>query len=150
MPPVSDLSSHMGYLLRMASNAVSQDFARAVIAENVTVAEWTMLRSLYDHDALTPTCLAAKMGMTKGAISKLSARLLDKQLIERTVHIDDKRGHSLSLTASGRKKVPALARLADANDAAFFGVLNHDEQARLRGLLTALIGKHQLTAIPTD
>lgn len=150
MPDVSDLNAHTGYLLRMVSNAVSQEFARGVAGEGVTVAEWVMLRALYGGEAVAPSALARKMGMTKGAISKLSDRLLDKGLIERTGNPEDKRGHSLSLAAAGAKKVPILARLADENDAAFFAVMSGEEQERLRALLHALIDKHGLSTMPVD
>lgn len=150
MPAVSDLTAHTGYLLRMVSNVVSQEFARKVVGEGVTVAEWVMLRSLYGSDAIAPSALARKMGMTKGAISKLADRLLEKGLIERTGNTEDKRGHSLSLSAAGAKEVPVLARLADKNDAAFFTVLSHEDRDRLRGLLQALIDRHGLSAVPVD
>jgi DNA-binding MarR family transcriptional regulator len=150
MPDVSDLTAHTGYLLRMVSNAVSQGFARSVAGEGVTVAEWVMLRALFDNEAVAPSVLARRMGMTKGAISKLSDRLLDKGLIERSGNPDDKRGHSLSLSAIGVEKVPVLARLADENDAAFFAVMSGEEQERLRALLHALIDKHGLSTMPVD
>jgi DNA-binding MarR family transcriptional regulator len=150
MLSVSDLAAHTGYLLRMVSNAVSQEFARKVAGEDVTVAEWTMLRSLYGGGAISPSALARKMGMTKGAISKLADRLLEKDLIERAENPNDKRGHSLSLSTLGAKKVPVLAALADGNDAAFFAVLNREEHDRLRALLHALIDKHELSAMPID
>lgn len=150
MPSASDLTSHTGYLLRMVSNAVSQGFSRKVAGEGVTVAEWVMLRSLYESDAIAPSALARKMGMTKGAISKLADRLLDKGLIERAGNPDDKRGHSLSLSGVGERKVPVLAGLADENDGSFFAVLNGEEQKRLRELLQVLIDKHGLSAMPVD
>ncbi|RAU23910.1 MarR family transcriptional regulator [Paramagnetospirillum kuznetsovii] len=150
MPAVSDLTSHIGYLLRMVSNAVSQEFARKVADEGVTVAEWAMLRSLYGGDGIAPSALAGKMGMTKGAISKLAERLLDKGLIERTGNPGDMRGHSLSLSPMGAKKVPVLAGLADENDATFFSVLSGEEQDRLRGLLHMLIDKSGLSTMPVD
>ena len=150
MPPLSNLTAHTGYLLRMVSNAVSQAFARKVAAEGVTVAEWVMLRSLYGSDAIAPSVLARKMGMTKGAISKLADRLLGKGLIERTGNPDDRRGHSLSLSTAGTQKVPILASLADGNDAAFFAVLAPESQAQLQDLLQVLIEKHGLTAMPVD
>jgi DNA-binding MarR family transcriptional regulator len=140
----------MGYLLRMISNAVSQEFARKVAGEGVTVAEWVVLRSLYDGDAIAPSALAQRMGMTRGAISKLAERLLEKGLIERAGNPDDRRGHSLSLSAEGLRKVPRLADLADKNDAAFFAVLSGEEQDGLRDLLRALIDKHGLSAAPVD
>jgi len=150
MTAVSDLTAHTGYLLRIVSNAVSQEFARKVAGEGVTVAEWVMLRSLYGGKAVAPSALARKMGMTRGAISKLADRLLGKGLIERTGNPDDKRGQSLSVSAAGAKKVPVLARLADENDASFLAALSNDEQERLRALLYALIDKHGRSAMPLD
>jgi DNA-binding MarR family transcriptional regulator len=150
MSGVSDLNAHTGYLLRMVSNAVSQEFSRKVTSEDVTVAEWAMLRSLYGRDATAPSALADRMGMTKGAISKLAARLLEKGLIERDGNPDDKRGHSLSLSAAGAEKVPALARFADENDALFFAVLSGQEHETLRSLLCALIDGHGLSVMPVS
>jgi DNA-binding MarR family transcriptional regulator len=150
MHAVSDLTAHIGYLLRMVSNSVSQEFARKAASEGVTVAEWALLRSLYDSDPVAPSALARKMGLTKGAISKLAERLLEKGLLERTGNPDDKRGHRLSLSAAGLGKVPLLAALADGNDAAFFAVLTGEERDGLRHLLAALIDRHGLSAVPID
>ena len=150
MAEVSDLAAHPGYLLRMVSNAVSQEFARKVAGEDVTVAEWAVLRTLYGSQPMAPSALALTMGMTRGAISKLADRLLEKGLIARTANPDDKRAHSLSLSAAGAKKVPVLARLADENDAAFFAVLSGEKHDELRSLLHALINKHGLSVMPVD
>ena len=134
----------------MVSNAVSQEFARVLAGQGVTVAEWAMLRALYGIEAVAPTVLARKMGMTRGAISKLADRLLEKGLIERAGNPDDKRGHRLSLSAKGLSKVPLLASMADRNDTMFFAVLNVEEQDALRDLLRALIDRHGLPAMPVD
>jgi DNA-binding MarR family transcriptional regulator len=150
LPKVSHLAAHTGYLLRTVSNAVSQEFARRVAGEGVTVAEWVMLRSLYDSGSVSPSALARSMGMTRGAISKLAERLLVKGLIERAGRPEDKRGHSLALSAAGARKVPQLARLADENDARFFAVLGSEQQDALRALLRALVDKHGLSAMPVD
>lgn len=147
MSDIPDLTAHKGYLLRMVSNAVSQKFARDVEGEGVTVAEWAMLRSLYGSDATTPSDLVRKIGMTKGAISKLADRLLDKGLIART---GSNRGQSLSLSPAGAQRVPILAALADQNDAAFFTVLSGEEHKQLRDLLHGLIKTHGLTTMPVD
>lgn len=150
MTDVSELASHTGYLLRIVSNAVSRSFAHKVASQGVTVAEWAMLRSLYDSDAIAPSTLALKMSMTKGAISKLADRLLEKGLIERASDPDDKRGHRLSLSTDGRTAVPWLAGLADENDAAFFGALSAAELHGLREMLHALIDAHHLSIMPID
>ncbi|MBY8823276.1 MarR family winged helix-turn-helix transcriptional regulator [Sphingomonas colocasiae] len=147
---VADLGSHSGFLMRMVSNCVSQAFARRVGREGVTVAEWTLMRTLYDADGAAPTSLARHMGLSKAAVSKLADRLVSKGLVDRRDNPGDKRAQSLSLTAEGREKIPVLAAIADANDADFFNVLSTQDRARLRSLLRTLISRHGINRIPVD
>jgi DNA-binding MarR family transcriptional regulator len=146
----SDLQAHLGYWLRLVSNAVSQSFARKVEAEGVSVAEWVFLRILFDHAPLPPSEVARRMGMTKGAISKLEGRLLEKGLIAREASLLDKRGHSLTLAPAGRALVPRLALLADVNDVDFFGGLSASERDRLESLLKKIVTSRGLTGAPID
>ncbi len=148
--PVSSLRSHLGYWLRMVSNAVSGGFARKVEAEGVTVAEWVLLRHLHDGERMAPSVLADRMGMTRGAISKIADRLLDRALIERRDNSADRRAHTLALTDAGRSLVPRLAELADRNDAEFFEALSPDERQELARLLRKIVQARQLTTTPID
>ncbi|MFG1351589.1 MarR family winged helix-turn-helix transcriptional regulator [Xanthobacter autotrophicus] len=150
MTPVSELTDHTGFWMRMVSNAVSQAFARKVETEGVTVAEWSFMRALYNRDPTPPSVLANRMGMTKGAISKLADRLLAKGLIERTESANDKRAHSLSLTRQGKAKIPALASLADRNEVEFFGVLTKEQHETLDRILKVLAERRELKATPVD
>lgn len=150
MSTVSKLDDHTGYWLRLVSNAVSQEFARKMANEDVTVAEWVFLRALYDWDATPPSVLAEKMGMTRGAISKLADRLLAKGLVERTENPGDRRAHNLSLSGEGRSKVPVLASLADQNDAEYFGVLTAEDRDALKHILKTLAEGRELKAAPVD
>ncbi|BAM87285.1 putative transcriptional regulator [Bradyrhizobium oligotrophicum S58] len=150
MGSISDLTDHTGFWMRMVSNAVSQDFARKVATEGVTVAEWSFMRALYEQPPTPPSVLAERMGLTRGAISKLADRLLAKGLIARTEDPQDKRAHRLTLTADGRSKVPVLAALADANDAAYFSVLSTGEHHALNRLLKVLAERRGLKTVPLD
>jgi DNA-binding MarR family transcriptional regulator len=145
----SALHIHLGYWLRLVSNAVSHSFARKVEGEGVTVAEWVFLRVLYDHEPLAPSLLAEKMGMTKGAISKLADRVEGKALVEREANPDG-RGQRLALKPPARALVERLAALADSNDAEFFGALAADERAQLEALLRKIAMDRELRAMPTD
>jgi DNA-binding MarR family transcriptional regulator len=148
--PPSTLEAHLGYWLRMVSNGVSLSFARKVEREGVTVAEWVFLRALYDAGGVAPSQLAERMAMTKGAISKLSDRLLEKSLIERHANPDDRRAHTLVLNRDGRALVPRLAALADENDEEFFGALASAERRRLEQLLRKIVNERELTSVPVD
>jgi len=147
-PPISPLDAHLGYWLRFVSNHVSQSFARRLAAREVTVAEWVVLRELWDGDALAPSALADRLGMTRGAISKLADRLVAKALVARAAGEADRRRQSLTLTATGRSLVPGLAALADRNDAEFFAHLAPAERAALEATLKSLIRHHGLKAVP--
>ncbi|UJW76402.1 MarR family winged helix-turn-helix transcriptional regulator [Rhizobium sp. SL42] len=155
MATVSDLTAHTGYWMRMVSNAVSQEFSRKVAGEGVTVAEWAFMRALYDQDDtgqfhMAPSALADRMGMTKGAISKLADRLQEKRLVGRAENERDGRAHRLFLTVDGRAKVPVLAALADATDADYFGVLTPEEHALLSQTLRTLAERRGIRTIPVD
>jgi DNA-binding MarR family transcriptional regulator len=149
-PTVSELTAHLGFWLRAVSNHVSHAFARKVAAEDVTVAEWVMMRALYGKDPMAPSRLADEMRMTRGAITKLADRLIDKMLIARKASRDDGRAQTLALTARGSDLVPKLAALADRNDAEFFGHLTPAEQRTLARLLKRMIERSHITEIPTE
>ncbi len=124
-------------------------FARKLEARDVTAAEWVILRELYEKDA-APSDLAERLGLTRGAISKLVDRLVEKALVIRTASQEDRRFQSLALTASGRSLVPKLAALADKNDAEFFGHLTMKERAQIERLLKDIVDRHALRTVPIE
>jgi DNA-binding MarR family transcriptional regulator len=146
----SDLSAHVGYWLRYVSNHVSQAFAQKVKSHGVTVAEWVLMRQLLDEEALAPSRLADRMGMTRGAISKLADRLIAKSMLVRTPDERDGRAQTLALTSSGRALVPKLARLADLNDAEFFEYMTPGDRAALLRILREIVQEHDLKVMPVD
>jgi DNA-binding MarR family transcriptional regulator len=146
----SDLETHLGYWLRFVSNHVSHAFSLKLQTRDVTVAEWVVLRGLFDSDSASPSGLADRLGMSRGAISKLADRLIAKELVERTASTEDRRQQALSLTADGRKLVPSLSALADRNDAEFFGHLKPAERAALEKILLDIVRRHDLKTIPTE
>lgn len=148
--PVSQLGHHLGYWLRFVSNHVSYSFKRKVEAKGVTVAEWALMRQMFQSGPVNPSQLADHLGMTRGAVSKLVERLLGKSLVERTSGGKDRRFQKVSLTAKGRKLVPILARLADENDAEMFGHLNAHTHAELVELLKALVNHHGWKDVPVN
>jgi DNA-binding MarR family transcriptional regulator len=149
MVPVSGLEAHLGYWLRYVSNAVSHRFQQKVQAKGVTVAEWVVLRELFEAKDAAPSGIAARLQMTRGAISKLAERLAAKGLVQRSGDPNDARRQSLCLTARGRKLVPALAALADANDEEFFGHMSQRERTALIATMRDIVGRRGITQMPT-
>jgi DNA-binding MarR family transcriptional regulator len=144
----SDLTSHLGYWLRYVSNHVSQDFARKLEKRDVTVAEWVILRELYGAGPIAPSRLAGKLGLTRGAVTKLADRLIAKSLLVRRASLADGRAQTLTLTAQGRLIVPALAALADQNEAEFFSHLSAAERSEMARILRDIVARRGLKSVP--
>lgn len=149
-PPVSDLDAHLGFHLRAVSNHVSSAFAAKLAGQGVTTAEWVVLRALYGAPPTAPSQIAARLGLTRGAITKLADRLIAKALLVRAASIADKRAQTLALTPAGTALVPALAALADLNDAECFGLLTPAERAGLEDILARIAAHCRITTAPVE
>lgn len=146
----NSLEAHLGYWLRYVSNHVSLAFKRKVEAQGVTVAEWVVVRVLFDANEINPSEIATILGMTRGAISKLVERLARKHLVFVKVEKEDRRYQSVGLTTAGRRLVPILASLADQNDAEFFDHLTQKEQSDLVALLKDVVSRKGLKNMPLE
>lgn len=147
---IAALDDHVGYWLRFVSNSVSHAFAARLAGRNVTAAEWVVLRTLYDVEEMTPGSVASRLGMTRGAISKLVDRLERKALLTRALSESDRRSQRLTLSEKGRALVPQLAALADQNDAEFFDQLQSEDRAALIRIMKAIVERRGLKAVPTE
>lgn len=149
--PASGLTHHLGFWLRRVSNAVSHAFARKLEGQGVTVAEWVVLREMCAGDDTTsPSAVAELTGLTRGAISKLISRLLEKGLVTRRESTKDRRYQDIELTEAAVNLVPALARLADDNDEEFFGALSNSDRKGLLEILQRAVKLHNLTKLPIE
>lgn len=146
---VSDLRTHTGFWLRLVSNHVSQSFARSLVETGVTVAEWVILREMFEAGETAPSALAKTTGLTRGAVSKLIERLVQKGFVSRAEAAEDRRFQDVALTAAGRKIVPVLASIADRNDAEFFAQISAQERERLVATLKKLVAVNRLSGFPT-
>ena len=124
--------------------------SRKVEAQGVTVAEWVLLREMFDAGAANPSRLASTVGMTRGAVSKLVERLCRKELAVRLSSDGDRRYQTVELTAAGKRLIPILAQLADENDREFFGHLKQEERTRLVSMLQEIVRRHGWKDLPVD
>lgn len=148
---ISPLKRHIGFWMRLVSNNVSHSFARKIEDEGVTVAEWVILREMFEFDqAIAPSRLSELTGLTRGAVSKLVDRLFTKKLLSRKDSKEDRRYQEIQLTKAARILVPRLAALADENDEQFFSSLSESERKYLIDALMKIASANQLNKMPTE
>lgn len=126
----SNLEDHLGYWLRCLSNFVSGSFEKKLASHDISVAQWVVLRILFDNSGITLNQAARLVGVDKSSLSRMVERLVQRDLINRADG-DDRRSVRLALTAAGEKLVPELARRADENDTAFFSSLSEKQHKDL-------------------
>lgn len=146
----SALEDHLGYWLRFLSNHVSQSFAAKVESQGISVAAWVVMREMYDAEEINPSEIAARIGMTRGGITKIVERLVQDGFVVRREREGDRRYQAIALTTRGRRLVPILAKLADENDAACFAPLTSLERASFLSTLKKLVSAHNLNQLPTE
>jgi DNA-binding MarR family transcriptional regulator len=137
-PAPGKLEHHLGYWLRCLSNFVSHSFAEKLAGQDISVAQWVVLRTLYDSSGVTLNEAAAQVGVDKSSLSRMVERLVQKGLLNRAQG-DDRRSVGLALTPAGKKLVPQLAQLADENDAAFFHTLAPKRRAEFLATIQQLL-----------
>jgi len=146
---VSRLDSHVGYWLRCVANQFSHALNRELEDKGVTLTEWIALRELYDTD-MRSSALAERLGMTRGAVSKLARKLASNLMITQQASAGGSRAQMLSLTDDGRAVVRVFAVILDQADQEFFGHLEPDTRALIVAILRDIVRRRGLRAVPAD
>ncbi len=141
----------IGGWLRSVSNQVSHAFTRKLERSGVTVAEWVVLRMMHEcGPTVSPSEVAQRTGLTRGAVSKLVDRATKKNLVVRAESRTDRRYQEIKLTPKATRLVPKLTQLAQENDDEFFSCLTSAERKTLVRLLEKVAQDNQVAEIPTD
>jgi DNA-binding MarR family transcriptional regulator len=141
---------HLGHWMRLIAAHAVHALGRELAAEEVTAAEWPVLRDLFDREEHVSTSgeLARGVGVSRGAMSKLVARLAAKGLLDIYEDEMDGRVQVVALSEAGERAVPILAAAADRCDAQLFGHLKPAERSRLLETLQGIAAHHGWKAPP--
>lgn len=99
------------FILDQTAKKVKQ-FAQSSFAEqgfDVTVDQWSVLKTLYETDELSQKELARRCGKDQPTLTRIVDLLLKKGLAERVVSESDRRTLYLHLTPLGKQKVESLS-----------------------------------------
>ena len=137
--PAKRLADFLPYQLSIASNAVSTRIAeqyRRRFALKTT--EWRIMAVLGDSGPTTQRELSQMTLMDKVPVNRACKTLESRGLAERKPNAKDGRSHLLELTAEGRAVHAGIMPLALAIEEEIFSVLNEEEQAQMRDMLSRL------------
>ena len=99
------------FILDQTAKKVKQ-FAQSSFTEkgfDVTVDQWSVLKTLYENEQLSQKELAKRCGKDQPTLTRIVDLLLKKGLAERMTHETDRRSLYLHLTPVGKLKVESLS-----------------------------------------
>ena len=134
------LEHSLPYRLSLLSNTVSEGIAIAYRKEHeLSVTEWRVIAVLGRFPGQTASEVVQRTAMDKVAVSRAVKKLLEKGLVEREAHEEDRRRQPLRLTQKrGNPLYQAVIPKALSYERRLLDALTDPEQARLGDLLQKL------------
>jgi DNA-binding MarR family transcriptional regulator len=135
-----DLEEFLPYRLSLLSNTVSQGIAQIYQADHrISIPEWRVMAVLGRFPGLTASQVCERTVMDKVTVSRAVKMLLDKQLVQRLTHTDDRRKRPLQVThPQGHKLLEEIIPFALDYQAELLGSLEPGEWRLLDKLIAKL------------
>ncbi len=134
------LEEFLPYRLSLLSNTVSQGISATYRKDHgLSVTEWRVVAILGRFPGLTATEVMQRGVMDKVAVSRAVNKLQEKELVERSPHIEDRRRLPLKLSPS--KGLPLFRKIvpkALAYEQQLLAALSEDELQRFSRLVQKL------------
>jgi DNA-binding MarR family transcriptional regulator len=133
------LERFLPYRLSVASNRVSDLVAEAYSRLfGLSIPEWRVIAVLGEGAPLTQLAIVSQTVMDKMTVSRAVRPLVDRGVIDRAPHADDKRSQLLMLSDAGRTLYESVAPAALAMEAALLEGFSRAEIATLEAALEKL------------
>lgn len=134
-----DLAHFLPYRLSVLSNRISQRIADTYARRfGIGITEWRVIAVLGRHPGLSANGVAERTAMDKVAVSRALARLMERGLVQRDTHGDDRRRSVLELSDAGYRIYDEVVPLALARERELLAYLDPDERRQLDALLDKL------------
>ncbi|RDE06700.1 MarR family winged helix-turn-helix transcriptional regulator [Sphingomonas aracearum] len=132
--------SAVDLLLRATGERLAARIAARVAEQGVSGAEAALMRVLFEGGPAAPSLAAERLGVSRGAVSRLADALRAKRLVVRArMPGGDRRMQTLALTGAGALLMPALLAAAAEETAAMLSPLSSAERAQLAALLGRVV-----------
>ncbi len=138
-PSLLRLESFLPYRLSVASNRVSDLIAEAYERLfGLSIPQWRVIAVLGEGTPLTQLAIVSQTVMDKMTVSRAVRPLVERGVIDRAPHADDRRSQYLMLSDAGRQLYENVAPAALAMEAALLEGFSRDEIATLEAALDKL------------
>lgn len=143
--PEADLMANRVFLsLNRSSSTAVYDFESSIHRPaGGTWSSFRLLLALWVAGTLSPHEAARLTGMSRAAVSNLTATLVDKRLLSREASPDDGRSVTLRLTEAGLERIRTAFREQNERESRWADGLTDEEQRTLVALLEKLMEQRE-------
>ena len=138
---ILDLERFLPYRLSVlsnrVSNAISSEYHRRF---GLAITEWRVMAVLGRYPGRAARAAPAPTAMDKVAVSRAVARLLERELLRREIHGDDRRRSVLTLSEAGYSVYDEVAPMTLTCERHLLEPLSEDERETLSRLIDKLTG----------
>jgi DNA-binding MarR family transcriptional regulator len=110
------LVGHLGYFVRRAQLWIFQDFIRTLAEADIRPAQYSVLLVIEANPGLSQSTLAQTLGIERARLVRLLDGLEVRKFVQRRRSKNDRRSHTLSLTAQGRNALGRIKVMADEHE----------------------------------
>lgn len=136
---VLELEHFLPYRLSILSNRISQTISGLYGQRfGLAVTEWRIMAVLGRYPELSAGEVAERTAMDKVAVSRALARLLERGLVQRDTHGDDRRRSVLELSPVGYTVYDEVAPMALECERRLLASLDENDRAQLDMLIAKL------------
>ena len=124
-----EIQQILGYLLNTAARMIKRTMDDNLSKYNITTSQWAVLKLLDSKPGLAQTEISRVLSSDKATVGDVILRLIEKDYIEKSVNVKDRRGYSVSLTPKAKELIKDMERMAsDVTLKALYGMEDTDIQ----------------------
>ncbi len=131
-------SDNLGYLLNRCADQIAARFAAKLEPYDITLAQWGALLAIHRTGEASPSEIARRVGIDRGAATRLIARMEEKGLIERRQHPKDGRAVVMTMQPRTAALMPELITLSRSTNADVLNLLPAHHRTALMDALADL------------
>ena len=123
-----DESDHFSALAKRLTHVMAVELDRRLRVHNVTLAQWGVLKQLWEREGRSQVELQGRMGLEGATVTGLLQRMIRAGLVQRRTDPSDKRVQRVFLTEQGRALETVVAHLVEEINAQALAGFTADEQ----------------------
>ncbi|QPF87266.1 winged helix-turn-helix transcriptional regulator [Bradyrhizobium genosp. L] len=132
------LEGGIGFLIRLLEARYDGLYQSMTRQSDITPRQFGVLMALYQMGALTPSVLADRISCDRNTLSEMLKRMVERRLVSKKTHPDDRRSLQVQITAKGEEALLAVVPVAAELQNVMLAPLRKEDRAHFLKCLLAI------------